>query len=119
VRPEIPDILSRVLELSHQTLDRASGSPKRLDALERLIEDVAAAKEWPTEQAHHYVNDWTAMLLTMLRKIEREAPLRVSSESQRAEIVARALLPLVTRDAAAALEAKSTMLLAREPQGRH
>jgi hypothetical protein len=98
MNPQVPGILSRVLEAASKTLDRPTGDPRRLDQIERLFDDVHTACNWPTDQPKRFVNEWTLTLMTMLRKIERAGPLGYGDELNRAMTVGLSLLPFIQRD---------------------
>lgn len=102
MNPRVPDILSRVTEAARRTLDRPSGDPRRLDAIEQLFEEAQEATSLATDQPRRFVNDWTMMLLTMLSRLERLGPLGPADDLARAETVGRALLPYVQDDMFAA-----------------
>jgi len=103
MNPKITDILARTIAAAEQTLDRSSGDARRLDVIERLFEEVTAAARRPCEHGENPINDWTAMLLTMLRKIERAGPYGDAQELTRAVTIGAVLLPCVQRDLALAL----------------
>jgi len=114
MNPAVPDLLGEVLQAAAQTLDRATGAPRRLDNLEQLYQQVTVAAEWPTDRPHRYVNRWTILFVAQLRAIERG--INKDSDARdgvRAEVLARALLPMIQRDAREALDAKAAMLLER------
>ncbi len=115
MNPGVPDLLSRVLAEAGSTLDRPSGDLRRLDRLERLFDEVAAGTHWATDDRRgRLINDWTVMLVKMLRMIERLGPLGDAGELARAMTVGLALLPYVQADARAALDARAAALSARD-----
>lgn len=105
MNPHIPEILSAVIGLADKTLDRPTGDYRRLDQIEQLYTRVHVACECATDQPRRFVNEWTLMLMTMLRKIERAGPLGDVNELARASTVGLALIEYVRRDFADALDA--------------
>jgi hypothetical protein len=97
MNPKVPDVLGRVLNLAHVTLDHPTGDLRRLDQIEKLFDEVHHASTWPSE-GPSLVNDWTLMLMKMLRKIERLGPLGDTDELARATTVGLALMPYVSAD---------------------
>jgi hypothetical protein len=104
MKPECPDILTRVLAIAEKTLDRPTGHHRRRDEIEKLFEEVAAAKEWPTDRPPRVVNEWTELLVKMLRKIEAIGPYGDQHDVTRAAVVAKTLVELVQRDLLSALQ---------------
>lgn len=105
---DIAQLLSRVLGVAERSLDRPSGEPRRRDEIEGLFEQVAQAqRDAPLEGGHRLVNDWTAMLMKMVRMIERLGPLGDRDELARATTVGLALLPYVRADLSTALDLKA------------
>lgn len=113
MNPKVPDLLSRVVEMASKTLDRATGDLRRLDQIDRLVDEVIEACDWPTDEKRRFVNDWTRMLMQMVRKLERLGPQGELEEMLRAGTVAHLLLPRVAEDL---LEARKVELAGgREP----
>ena len=105
MNPKVPEILSDVIGLAEKTLDRPTGDFRRLDKIEQLFVRVHALCEAATDQPRRYVNEWTLMLMTMLRKIERAGPLGDLNELARATTVGLALINYVKADLSDALDA--------------
>ncbi len=105
MNPKTPELLGRVLKLADQVLDRPSGDPRRQDMVERLFEEVHDATSWGTdEKAGRLINQWTVLLVQMMRKIETLGPLGDADELVRAATIGAVLLGFVQRDSLAALE---------------
>jgi hypothetical protein len=102
MNPKIPDLLSRAVEMASKSLDRAIGDPRRLDQIDRLVDEVIEACDWPTDEKRRFVNDWTRMLMQMVRRLERLGPLGDPDEIIRAGTVAGILLRHVGEDLLAA-----------------
>jgi hypothetical protein len=105
MRPEIPNILTRVISAAEKTLAKPTGDDRRRDALEQLFEEVDQARQWPTDEPRRFVNEWTRDLVRHLRTLERLGPLGRHTdpdEYSRANKIAAALLPFVAVDKLAA-----------------
>ena len=98
MNPKVPDLLSRTVEIAARTIERSSDDPRQIEQIERLLDDVTTACDWPTDAPRRLVNDWTRMLLQMARRLERLGPLGEADEIVRAGTVARVLLPHVAAD---------------------
>ena len=94
----VPDLLSAILAAADKTLDRSTGDLRRLDEIETLFEDANIA----IAGASIHVNEWTLLLLRMMRKIEQLGPLGDPDTLQRAMIVAHAIRPSIIADSLAA-----------------
>lgn len=108
MNPKIPDLLASVLAAAEKTLPRPSGDARRQEQIEKLHDEVAALAGRAAN--HPLVNDWTVMLVKLLRKLERMGPFGEAGELARAAQVGLVLLPYVRADLAAALD-----ILARGP----
>lgn len=104
MNPAVPGLLSDVLAAAEKTLAAPGNDPRRLDQLERLIDRVDEAMQWGTDQPRRFVNDWTLMLLKMVRKLERLGPFGDGDEAPRARTLAVMLTDFVRADAGQALE---------------
>jgi hypothetical protein len=108
MNPKTPELLGRVLKLAEQVLDRPSGDPRRQDAVEKLFGEVHDATSWGTdEKAGRLINQWTVLLVQMMRKIEALGPMGDADELVRAATMGSVLLGFVQRDCLAALEIKA------------
>lgn len=92
------DLLSRILEVSDKTLDRATGDMRRLDRIELLFEEASRFAARLHDGPRAFVNEWTLLLLTMLRKLERHGPLGDAREIKRAMTVAAVVREHVIAD---------------------
>jgi hypothetical protein len=101
MKPHIPDLLSSILSIADKTLDRPTGDPRRLDDINRLFDQAQIALAGATL----HVNEWTLLLLRMLRKIEQHGPLGEAGDIERAMTVGLALKPYVANDCLAAHQA--------------
>jgi hypothetical protein len=90
----VPDLLSAILAVAAKTLDRPSGDLRRLDDIEKLFEETNIA----IAGASIYINEWTLLLLRMMRKIEQQGPLGDPDTLQRAMVVAHAIQSFVMTD---------------------
>lgn len=109
MNPQIPNILSAVVGLAEKTLDRPTGDLRRQDQIEQLFAKVHAAADAATDQPRRFVNEWTLMLMTMLRKIERAGPFGDLLELTRATTIGTACLQFVVKDLSAALDVASAV----------
>lgn len=119
MNPRAPDLLSRIVGQAERTLDQPTGDARRQDTIEKLIEEVAAAQNWGTEHPPRVVNEWTEMLVKMLRKIEREGPLGSVDVTARAMQLGHVLLDFVRRDLARALDELAAQRPATTEQERN
>lgn len=104
MNPKTPELLGRVLALAEKVLDRPSGDPRRQDAVEKLFDEVHEATSWGTdEKAGRLVNQWTVLLVQMMRRIETLGPLGDADELVRASTIGAVLIGFVQRDCVAAL----------------
>jgi len=102
MNPKTPDLLARVIAAAERTLMKPTGDLRRREELERLADDVITAKDWPTDKPPRLIGDWTVLLVNMLRRAEREAPL--SRERALAAGLAKLILEYVREDLGRALE---------------
>lgn len=98
MRPEVPDLLQDVLALAERVLKKASRDPRRLDAIEQLLERLDAAQHWPTDEPRRFVDARTLQLVRELRTIERVGMLD-RDELELAVGIAALLLKRVQADA--------------------
>ena len=111
MNPRIPSLVSEILAAGVKTIAQPSGDPRRLAALDALLDLAHKAKDWPTDRPRRFVNDWSVIYLSMLLKIERFYGEGERDELARAAAVAKALHGFIKNDGRAALEAEAGMLL--------
>ncbi len=111
MNPKTTELLSRVIGAAERTLGklgdgaehhRVSGDPRRREELDRLADEVLVARDWPTDRPPRLINDWTTMLMSMLRGAEREGP--HGRDVLRYVAIGKKILPWVKVDLGRALE---------------
>ncbi len=98
MKPAIPDLLSAICAIGDRTLDRPTGDPRRLDEINRLLEQAQIAIAGSTL----LVNEWTLLFLRMLRKLEQAGPLGEPEEIARAQAIGLGLQSFISKDCLAA-----------------
>lgn len=116
MNPNTPDLLSRILKMADATLDRPSGDIRRLDTIEKLFEEADRVCARPSEERFALVNEWTLLLIKMMRKLEQLGPLGPAEDVKRALAVGHAIVPGIIADS---LEAHRLAAQARPATSDH